>query len=157
LHAEDAVSIEDTRAIAVGVGGALNLRGQNSAGTRVAYGAINSYAIGGTPGTEAGNLIMKAMGGGALNEVARFTNDRALQLYGYLSVGTLATTLAQAPGEIGLARRTPAGDSAPGAAGGKLALVCGTTAGTAALKVYAGTSATPVTIIDNIGAGVTGC
>lgn len=36
-----------------------------------------------------------------------------------------------------------------------LAMIC--LAGTAKLVAYAGTSATPVTVIDNIGAGVGGC
>ena len=36
---------------------------------------------------------------------------------------------------------------------GKIALVAGTTPGTAKLVAYAGTSATPTTIVDNIGAG----
>ncbi len=46
---------------------------------------------------------------------------------------------------------------APGAAGGRLELVCGTRPGTARLVVYAGTSTTPTTIADNIGGGVAGC
>jgi hypothetical protein len=56
-------------------------------------------------------------------------------------------------GEIGVATISPSG-SAPGAYGAKLALVCGTNAGTAKLIIYAGTSSTPVTIVDNIGGGV---
>ena len=59
-------------------------------------------------------------------------------------------------GEIGLTKITASG-SAPGAAGGKFELVCGTNSGTAKLIAYAGTSTTPVTIVDNIGSGVTGC
>jgi len=59
-------------------------------------------------------------------------------------------------GEVTLGRTTAAA-SAPGAANGRLRFVCGTTAGTAKLVAYAGTSATPVTITDNIGAGVSGC
>jgi hypothetical protein len=55
-----------------------------------------------------------------------------------------------------LARRLASGGN-PGATFGSLELVCGTTAGTARLIAYAGTSTTPVTIVDNIGAGVTGC
>jgi hypothetical protein len=59
-------------------------------------------------------------------------------------------------GGLGLAKITADG-VAPGAAGGKIELVCGTNAGTAKLIAYAGTSTTPVTILDNIGGGVTGC
>ena len=46
---------------------------------------------------------------------------------------------------------------APGANGAKLEVVCGTTAGSVKLIMYGGTSTTPVTIIDNVGTGVTGC
>ena len=53
---------------------------------------------------------------------------------------------------LGLSKVTAAA-AAPGATFGKLALINGTTAGTAKLVAYAGTSATPVTIVDNIGAG----
>lgn len=72
-----------------------------------------------------------------------------------LTVGS-ATPLTLSQGELGVVKITASG-TAPGAAGGKLALVCGTNAGTAKLISYAGTSTTPVTIVDNIGGGVSGC
>lgn len=59
-------------------------------------------------------------------------------------------------GEVGLSKIGISG-SAPGSTGGKLALICGTTGGTAKLIIYAGTSSTPSAVLDNIGAGVTGC
>jgi hypothetical protein len=59
-------------------------------------------------------------------------------------------------GAFGMSKMT-ASASAPGAAGGKLELVCGTNSGSAKLIAIAGTSATAVTVIDNIGSGVTGC
>ncbi|MES2126656.1 MAG: hypothetical protein V4463_05235 [Pseudomonadota bacterium] len=59
-------------------------------------------------------------------------------------------------GGLGIAKITADG-AAPGAGGGKLQFVCGTNAGTAKLVISAGTSATAVTVVDNIGAGVTGC
>ena len=43
--------------------------------------------------------------------------------------------------------------TAPGASKLKLAVAAGTTAGTCKLVAYAGTSTTPTTIIDNVGAG----
>lgn len=64
------------------------------------------------------------------------------------------TPLTLAPGMLGLITQTPA-TSAPGALGGALQLVAGTSPGTAKLIIFAGTSTTPTTIIDNIGAGVT--
>lgn len=74
---------------------------------------------------------------------------------GPLTIGT-ATALTLNNGEIGLPKITASG-SAPGAAGLKLATVCGTNAGTAKIIAYAGTSTTPATVLDNIGSGVTGC
>jgi hypothetical protein len=73
------------------------------------------------------------------------------------SVGVGGTgSLNLATGELGLFKEAASG-SAPGAAGGKIELVCGTNSGTAKLIVYAGTSTTPATLLDNIGSGVTGC
>jgi len=71
-----------------------------------------------------------------------------------LVTGAAALTLTT--GSLGMSKMT-ASASAPGAAGGKVELVCGTNAGTAKLVAYAGTSGTAVTILDNIGGGVTGC
>jgi hypothetical protein len=75
-------------------------------------------------------------------------------LTGALTVG--GSTLTVPSGGIGMLKITADG-VAPGAAGAKLQLVCGTNAGTAKLVISAGTSATTVTVVDNIGAGVTGC
>lgn len=72
-----------------------------------------------------------------------------------LMIGS-ATPLTLAVGEIGFTKIAASG-SAPGAAGAKEAWVCGTLAGTAKKIAYAGTSTTPVTIVDNVGTGVTGC
>lgn len=69
---------------------------------------------------------------------------------GALAFGALET------GALGIVKATAAGTAA-GSNGGKMLLVCGTTAGSARLVAYAGTSTTPTTILDNIGAGVTGC
>lgn len=46
---------------------------------------------------------------------------------------------------------------APGATKVTAEAVCGTNAGSAKIILYAGTSTTPVTLLDNIGSGVTGC
>ena len=61
-----------------------------------------------------------------------------------------------ADGEFGL-RRNVASGTAPGGGFIKFGAVCGTNAGTAKIVVYGGTSTTPVTLLDNIGSGVTGC
>jgi hypothetical protein len=63
---------------------------------------------------------------------------------------TTAATLSG--GEFDLTKISPSG-SAPGAGNLKLAVVTGTTGGTCKLIAYAGTSATPVTVVDNVGSG----
>lgn len=77
----------------------------------------------------------------------------SLRSLGSVSVGgalTLPTT------GFGVTKGTAAA-SAPGAAGSLIQFVCGTNAGTGKFIAMGGTSTTPVTIVDNIGAGVTGC
>lgn len=88
-----------------------------------------------------------------LNKYAITTNG-AVHVNTNLGVGP--DYLVLATGEIGLSKIAPSA-SAPGVAGAKLALVCGTGAGTAKLIAYGGSSTTPTTIADNIGAGVAGC
>lgn len=90
--------------------------------------------------------------GGAEN--TRFTST-GLSTVGFHMIGS-ATPLTLTAGALGMQKIT-ASASAPGAAGVKLEAVCGTNAGTAKLIMYAGTSGTAVTVIDNVGTGVTGC
>lgn len=59
-------------------------------------------------------------------------------------------------GDMNIPKRV-ANTTAPGAANAKFEVVCGTGAGSAKLIMYAGTSTTAVTVIDNVGSGVTGC
>lgn len=99
----------------------------------------------------------KCMGLGTANTTT--TQTTALQWQLGVTVGAPTTDLTLTQGALGLQRQgTITGSaSAPGAGGMKLEMVCGTNAGTAKIIAYAGTSATPVPVLDNIGAGVTGC
>lgn len=107
------------------------------------------------PGTDStAALIVQHAGGGNRVLQADTTNDILYAPFKFQVGSNTALTLVA--GEIGLAKIAASG-SAPGAAGGKFELVCGTGAGSAKLVAYAGTSTTPVTIVDNIGSGVTGC
>lgn len=65
-----------------------------------------------------------------------------------------ASSLTLSTGEIGFGKITASG-TAPGAAGCKVEWVTGTNANTGKLIAYCGTSTTPVTIVDNVGAGLT--
>ncbi len=99
----------------------------------------------------------KCMGMGTANTTA--TQTTALQWQLGVTVGAPATDLTLTQGALGMQRQgTVTGSaSAPGAGGAKLEIVCGTNAGTAKIVAYAGTDASPYVVLDNIGAGVTGC
>lgn len=83
---------------------------------------------------------------------------------GSLYVGTSAvvgetgssTPFTLATGELGIVKGTASG-TAPGAQGLKMAVVCGTNAGSLKIIAYGGTSTSPTTVTDNIGSGATGC
>jgi hypothetical protein len=77
-----------------------------------------------------------------------------LLLDNFVRVGPVALTIPT--GAVGIAKESASG-SAPGTSGGIVQLVCGTNSGSAKLIALAGTSTTPVTILDNIGSGVNGC
>lgn len=88
-------------------------------------------------------------------ELCVFDISGNLRTAGYLQSGSV-TALTLTAGAIGMTKIAASG-SAPGAAGLKLEVVCGTNAGTAKIIAIAGTSTTAVTIVDNVGAAVTGC
>jgi hypothetical protein len=73
-----------------------------------------------------------------------------LTAIGGLNLGN--TVAALAASEFGM-NKIAASGSAPGAGTAKLAVVAGTTGGSCKLIMYAGTSTTPTTIIDNVGSG----
>lgn len=69
---------------------------------------------------------------------------------GGMNLGATLTTLTA--GEFGVNKISASG-TAPGAGTAKMAWVAGTNSGSCKLISYAGTSTTPVTIVDNVGAG----
>ncbi len=74
--------------------------------------------------------------------------------------GATIVALNLSPGDLGFYTKTLnlGANAAPGAGGGKIAMICDVGhPGTMKLVAYAGTSFTPTTIMDNIGAGVSGC
>lgn len=105
-------------------------------------------------------------GGDGTFRVAGFNNDIAMwdgdagdfHILGGAEVGGLSgsSTLKVSAGELAFDKGSASG-TAPGAGFLKLGVVCGTNAGTAKIIAYAGTSTTPVTVVDNVGSGVTGC
>jgi hypothetical protein len=99
-------------------------------------------------------LSLQTSGGSTLIGTGATIDGDGDTLVKTIAIGNPILTLTD--GALGLKKIT-ASASAAGAAGLKIEVVCGTGAGTAKLTAIAGTSATPVTILDNIGAGVTGC
>lgn len=142
---------------------AQTLRVQGATGVDTA--AAATFTLLGPLGTGAGNngdVVAKTgtkvgSGSGAPTQTIALTikgETQEVDIATRISVGVTGLTLTT--GAYGLAKIT-ASASAPGAAGGKLELVCGTNAGSAKLIIAAGTSATAVTVVDNVGSGVTGC
>lgn len=93
------------------------------------------------------NICLGTGGAGSSACAASVTNGGGL----VLSAGSSSSNVATA-GMVAQAKITDPG-TAPGAGFAKSFWVTGTNAGTCKLVAYAGTSTTPVTIIDNVGAG----
>lgn len=99
--------------------------------------------------------VMDPINGGTVAPVWFYVDGtQRVLVNGALITGGAALTMSS--GEVGLTKITASG-TAPGATGTKLSVVCGTNSGTAKLIMSAGTSTTAVTVIDNVGSGVTGC
>lgn len=135
---------------------AYAINGTGGLGTDITAGNVNIAGGKGTGAGLGGDILLQSSPHSttgstqnALVERARVHGDT-----GGFSLG--ASTLTLVDGELGLPKIGASG-SAPGAGGLKFEAVCGTNAGSAKLIAYAGTSTTPVTILDNIGSGVTGC
>ena len=119
----------------------------------ICFGQTNNFNIlDNTSATISGGSINNTSVGRTTPATGAFTT---LSATGQVMLGGSAS-LTLSTGAIGMSKMT-ASASAPGAGGAKFEVVCGTNAGTAKLIIYAGTSTTAVTIVDNIGTGVTGC
>lgn len=111
--------------------------------------AGNTYIGGNNPGGTSGagsSVYISALvgNGGGANGTIDLRN-------GAVTIGG-PTSLVGVNGELGF-KKISASGTAPGAGNVKLDAVAGTNAGTCKIIMYAGTSTTPVTIVDNVGAG----
>ena len=88
-------------------------------------------------------------------ETFRIPSDQRVGAASSVEVGSLQT-LNVNQSQIGIAKGATS-TTAPGASGLKLGVICGTNPGTLMIVAYAGSSTTPSTVVDNVGAGVTGC
>jgi len=66
--------IHDTRTVAVGQGGKLQLTGMNAGGGIFVHGEIKGYTTGGTPGAETASLYFSTMKAGTLTTAGLFDN-----------------------------------------------------------------------------------
>lgn len=126
--------------------GALQMYGKDTVGNTALYAQWRAIIMDPTDGSEDSRHEFSAMVAGAATVI---THSGPGMIIG-------STTLATTVGTLGMNKITTGG-AAPGAAGARLEVVCGTNAGTAKLQMFAGTSTTPVTVVDNVGAGVTAC
>lgn len=114
-------------------GGALNFQGGNGYNVLLSASGAGNVSI----GTGSGNIFIA-------------TSSGYVQASPKLAIGNFAGTFTD--GEMLMGKISTSG-TAPGAGTVKIAWVPGTNAGTCKLISYAGTSTTPVTVIDNVGAG----
>jgi hypothetical protein len=161
------------RAVQFEVGGNVNLTlmtnglVNNSAGYNSNSTSVNNYVMNST-GSNNGTMTNTGADSWCLGYavstivkgtcVATWTDNGAVTIApnsGVIMLGS-GTALTGNTGEVGMPKIT-ASASAPGAAGAKFEWVCGTGAGSQKLIAYGGTSTTPVTIVDNVGTGATGC
>lgn len=119
------------------------------------WSSSSTNAFGGTDTTfsrvSAGLMQIGTTAANALGSI----NLANLTASGKIMIGS-ASSLALNTGEVGMATIAASG-SAPGPSGGKFEMICGTNSGSIKLIMYGGTSTTPITIVDNVGAGATGC
>jgi hypothetical protein len=111
------------------------------------FGALTWSQTGYSVNDTSPNLPVTSIG----DKFANGTHGAQIGCYG--AAGPACVTLSKSFGSNIV---TPS-DTAPGATGMKIETVCGTNSGTAKIIVYAGTSNTPTTLLDNIGSGVRGC
>lgn len=75
------LNVEDARAVAAGIGGSVALKGKNNNASQVSYAAIRASAVGATPGSEVGDIVLQSMIGGALSDVFSISaNAKVAQL-----------------------------------------------------------------------------
>ncbi|HEX3627190.1 MAG TPA: hypothetical protein VH280_17420, partial [Verrucomicrobiae bacterium] len=101
-----------------------------------------------------------ALGDGMLNiKSGSISSNLPSQIAGPIFYGgpSVGTPLALAAGELGLSKSPTGGETAPGIAGLKLRVECGTSPGTAKLVALAGNSNLIFTLLDDIGSGVQNC
>ena len=113
----------------------------------------------GGPGTVSG-VILLGSGARTVDTPASTTSNyiNIENVFTVTGTGTPATSIAQIAGALTVGNELTAAKitdpaTAPGAGEFKVTVVAGTTAGTCKLIARAGTSTTPVTIIDNVGSG----
>jgi hypothetical protein len=133
----------------------VTLLGNNAGQTTLTTGNdIIIISDGSACDTNSPNRLMMCGSGGTFLQFTG-TNTAASSI-GYVPggflVGSTTVTTNVGNAEIGIKEATLSG-VAPGAGIGKLAVAAGTSVGTCKLVFYGGSTATPVTVLDNVGSG----
>lgn len=143
-----------------GSGGRFYLRNTGATDSNTLGGALFTHTTNGTvtvqgaqsTGAGTGVSFTVDLANGRIGAGTGATAPQAtINTTGNVLIGTAAAWTAS-NGQFGLAKITDPG-TAPGAGITKIHAMAGTNAGTCKLVAYAGTSTTPVTIVDNIGSG----
>ncbi len=108
------------------------------------------------PGTNNPSAFVVKNMSGTVSELVTDTTSNFTKVIA-LNIASSTSTAPQ-PGTFSIERTSRSGSNlAPGPSAATFELVCGTTAGKAALVMYAGTSTVSFTVLNNIGAGISGC
>jgi hypothetical protein len=139
---------------AIGVGVELQAKSINAWTTSDHSAYLGIFTVAGTTTTLSEKVRFQGSGGVTVGNGVIATDPGASNLLVGGNIAIKATGQTLAAGELGMGEITASG-SAPGASSAKMEWVTGTNANTCKLIAYAGTSSTPVTIVDNVGAGCT--
>jgi hypothetical protein len=139
---------------ALGTGIELQIKSINAWTTSDHSAYLGIFTVAATTTTLSEKVRFQGSGGVTVGNSVIATDPGASNLLVGGNIAIKATGQTLAAGELGMGEITASG-SAPGASSAKMEWVTGTNANTCKLIAYAGTSSTPVTIVDNVGAGCT--
>ncbi len=108
------------------------------------------------PGTDIPSAFVVKNMSGTVSELVTDTISNTTKLIS-LNIAS-GTIVAPPPGTFTVEKSSRSGTSiTPGPSSARFEVTCGTSGGTASLLMYAGTSPSPFTVLNNVGSGVSGC
>ncbi len=108
------------------------------------------------PGTDVVSAFVVRNTSGTVSQLVTDTISNTTKLIS-LNIAS-GTIVSPPPGTFTMEKTSRSGSViAPGASSARFEVTCGTLGGTARLMMFAGTSLTSSTVLDNVGSGVSGC